>query len=146
MDSDNHGSNPVSAKRQKILDVAFAQLRKSRAAMDPSLLKKIRRIIAGSPEMMKKLGVDETLAPDQDMPLSSKGAEKPRENQENRENLVQRAPTPQPSAAPKAKKEVKEGYEAIDQEKNMEIMAKLMNLNPDGRSKIKSVIEKAGKS
>lgn len=143
MEGDNQGGNQVSARRQKILDIAFAQLRKSRAAMDPSLLKKIRRIIAGSPDIMKKLGVDETLAPDQDMPLSSKETQKP---QVNKEEIAQASVSQKnPEDSPKASKEVKEGYEAVDQEKTMEVMAKFMTLNPDGRSKIKAVIEKAGK-
>lgn len=139
MEGNKEGSKPISARRQKILDKAFAQLRKSRAAMDPSLLKKIRRIIAGNPEIMKKLGVDETLAPDQDMPLSSKGAVKPLPSQ----TVKAEAATPT-----KAKSQIKQGnknYEEVDQAKTMEVMAKFMTLNPDGRDKIKSIIDKAGK-
>lgn len=116
---------PMSAKRQKILEMAMMQLRKSRAAMDPKLLSKIRRLVASSPDIMKKLGLTEKLEPEEDMPLSSKSVQKP------------------VSVAAKPVKTVNDSYETVDQVKNMEVMAKLMALNPKGRDKIKSAIKKA---
>lgn len=38
--------------------MAMAQLKKTRAQMDPAILKKIRRIIAANPKIMRGLGVD----------------------------------------------------------------------------------------
>ncbi len=121
----------ISVKRKKILEMAFAQLRKSRAAMDPKVLSKIRRLVASSPDIMKKLGVTEALKPDDSMPLSGKGTVK-----------EAKAPT-KPMKAVKSTKAPREGYESVDQEKNMEVMAKLMALNPKRRDKIKSAIKKA---
>ena len=122
---------PMTAKRQKILDKAFAQLRKSRAKIDPGVLSKIRRMIASSPEIMAKLGVGENLKPaDVDMPLSTKQPPVAKEQ----------APKPQQ----RQQQRVQEEYEAVDQAKTMEVMAKLMALNPDGKEDIKLAIKKAG--
>lgn len=118
----------MTVKRQKILEMALAQLRKSRAAMDPRVLSKIRRIVASSPAIMKKLGLTETLEPDGDMPLSGKSTA---------------AEVEKPVKAKIPVKPAREGYETIDQAKNMEVIAKLMALNPQGRDKIKSAIKKA---
>lgn len=109
MESDSGSSlRPLSAKRQKILEQALAQLRKTRAGMDPKVLNRIRRIIAGSPELMKGFGVEQ----------------------------VPELEPVKASAAP--------DREMIDQAKTMEVMAKLMALNPDGKEKIKSAIKKVG--
>ncbi|HPD83235.1 MAG: hypothetical protein R3D88_01565 [Alphaproteobacteria bacterium] len=121
---------PVTAKRQQILAKAFEQLRKSRAKVDPAILQKIRQIVGGSPELMKKLGLVDAV-------------------QEGR-----RAPTTEPKTAkaedkaaffPQGIKNSKSGYEEIDQAKNMKIMAKLMEINPSAREDIKAVIKKSGK-
>lgn len=129
MEGHSTGDKPLTEKRRKILEIAFAQLRKSRAAIDPKVLSKIRRIVASSPDIMKKLGVAEDLNPDQDMPLSSKASQK--------------KPEPQVKAE-KVKTAVKETeHETVDQARNMEVMAKLMALKPSGKDKIKSVIKKA---
>jgi hypothetical protein len=121
----------ISAKRQAILAMAFAQLRKSRAMIDPSILSKIRRIVSGSPDIMKKLGVTDLPKAEQDMPLSQK-----------QPALETKAKVSRPKPKKVAEKQ---GNEAVDQAKNMEIIAKLMQLNPDGREGIKAVIKKAGK-
>ena len=117
MESDSSGLKPMSAKRQKILDHAFEQLRKTRAGMDPKLLNRIRRIIAGSPVLMRGLGVETVEEP-----------------------VVAAPPKPEPIT----KKEVTPNHEIVDQAKTMEVMAKFMALNPDGIEQIKSVIKKAG--
>ena len=121
---------PMSAKRQKILAEAFAQLRKARSKVDPSVLSKIRQIVKNSPDLMKKLGFSNETKVNEDMPLSTKGRADP-------------PVTPSKLKAPKAESDGL--YEKIDQEKNMEIMAKLMQLNPESKEGIKAVIQKAGK-
>lgn len=142
--SNGHDMTP---KRQKILDKAFAQLRKSRAAMDPKILSKIRRLVASSPEIMKKLGIKDDLKPavsrktkvDADMPLSSKPA------------VTKPVATEKPVERPPPKNVEKKreapardrGYEKIDQAKNMEVMAKLMALKPRDKEEIKKTIMKA---
>lgn len=141
MDRDSHPQTPISAKRQKILSDAFTQLRKARAKIDPSVLDKIREIVAGSPALMRKLGLGAKMppvvekpqaAPDAAMPLSSKSS-KPayHELQEKK--------------SPPKQVETKGGYEETDQAKHMEIMARLMQLNPAVREDIKAAIKKAGR-
>lgn len=117
------GQKPITEKRKKILEMAFAQLRKSRAAIDPKILSKIRRIVASSPAIMQKLGVTDHLQPDEDMPLSTKV--KVEEKQQKSEPITAK------------------DNEKIDQARNMEVMAKLMALKPSGKDKIKSAIKKA---
>jgi hypothetical protein len=125
----------MTAKRQKILDKAFAQLRKSREEMDPRVLSRIRRIIAGSPEMMKKLGLSENLKPQtirkEEKPSSQEVAKQPVRHQKEEK-----------ASRPLQKTEEKSSYEKIDQARNMEVMAKLMELSPDNKDKIKSMIKK----
>lgn len=116
----------ISQKRQEILDMAFAQLKKSRASLDPGLINKIRRMIAGNPAMMKALGLSDSLTPD---PVVTTKKEPPLTK------ALENKPVPLGQE--------KGGYEKIDQAKNMEVMAKLMALNPQGRDKIKSAIKKA---
>ena len=132
MKDKNPPAKPMSSKRQAILAQAFAQLRKSRAKIDPNILSKIRSIVSGSSELMNKLGVTEPPKADieHDMPLSQKPPVA-----EVREPV---------KVTPKEPVD-KQGYEAVDQAKNMEIMAKLMQLKPDGRDDIKAVIDKASK-
>lgn len=113
----DHTEKPMTAKRQAILAGAFAQLRLSRKKIDPKILDKIRNIVKSSPALMKTLGftsADQPRDQDVDMPLSAKGAPK-----------------------------TEEGAEKIDQAKNMEVMAKLMELSPDNREAIKKVIKKS---
>jgi hypothetical protein len=120
------GARKITAKRQAILAGAFAQLRKSRAKIEPTILQKIRDIVNGSPEIMKKLGVNEkdNKKSDEDMPLSAK------------------KPDAEPKKAQPKSAQKKSSYEKIDQAKNMEVMAKLMELSPDNRDNIKAVIKK----
>ncbi len=137
----------ISKKRQKILEKAFAQLRKARGQMDPALLKNIRRMIAGSPDMMKKLGVGDDLKPEQAKSPKAPSPSKPAHTkpptpkvQEQRQQQQQQLKVDKSAASDeKAAK-----HEKIDQAKNMEVMAKLLELNPDGRDKIIATIKKAG--
>lgn len=119
------GARKITAKRQAILAGAFAQLRQSRAKVEPAILQKIRDFVSSSPEIMKKLGVSDQQSKkeDKDMPLSAKVKSSNKE-----------------SAAPHSQE--KKAYESIDQAKNMEVMVKLMELSPDNRDNIKAVIKK----
>lgn len=123
----------MTARRQAILAGAFAQLRKSRKSIEPGILQKIREFVSGSPEIMQTLGVNDVpdKKADESMPLSSKSAAKPIE----KTPVKQERPISQPQNS-------KAGYETIDQEKNMDIVAKLMELSPDNRENIKSVLKK----
>ena len=136
MKDTSEGVRPISAKRQKILAKAFAQLRKSRAKVDPSILRKIRDIVSGSPALMKKLGLSGSEgSADLDMPLSQK--QPPVMTEERVSTPVEKPKKPKADAKPE--------YEEIDQAKNMEIMAKLMALNPAAQDDIKAIIKKSGK-
>ena len=119
---------PISAKRQKILADAFAELRKARKRMDPGILRKIKDIVKSSPEIMKKLGIKPSEKIDEDMPLSSKGKKQP-------EMMTSKPQTHSPQ----------EKYEKVDQAKNMEIMAKLIQMKPGAQDDIKAVIKKSQK-
>lgn len=155
---------PMTTKRREIVERALAQLRKSRAAIDPSVLKKIRRIVAGSPELIKKLGLTEELihkeelvkqealkqAPvkvaDADMPLSDKGATKAPPKKQVKAAEVRKA-EPKPKARnfkPNKQQEPigKESYEKVDHAKTMEMMAKFIALKPDAKDGLKSVLKK----
>lgn len=137
--------HPMTAKRRAILEGAFAQLRISRAKIDPGILSKIRQIIAKSPEIMSKLGVGGNLKSklDEDMPLSAK---QPPSTQKNPRVEPKQPEVQKKQAAQKQQKntsKVEEDYEKIDQAKTMEVMAKLMAINPDNKENIKSAIKKA---
>lgn len=101
----------------------MAQLKKTRAQIDPTILRKIRSIIAGNPKIMKGLGVDK-------MP--------------EEEKLEARPVKPLVEAGHKITQGVAEadGAEKIDQSKNMETMAKLMALKPSEIDNIKAVLLK----
>lgn len=123
-------AKPVSAKRQKILDSAMAQLRKTRAQMDPKVLGKIRSLIAGNPKIMKRLGID-SVPPEQ-------GVGKP-QSQMPKEKEVKPQPIRREPAQPKVEGK---GAEKVDQAKNMEVVAKLMALKPSEIENIKAVLLK----
>ena len=115
---------PLTAKRKKILELAMAQLKKTRAQMDPNVLSKIRSIIAGNPKIMKGLGLDK-------MP-EDKGTAK-------------KASITQPKLKPAVaieKKKISKDEEKIDQAKNMETIAKLMTLKPTEIKNIKEILLK----
>ena len=126
MDEQTGDNKPrkMTAKRQAILAGAFAQLRLSKKKIDPQILEKIRNMVKSSPALMKTLGFKGAEKADEDMPLSAK--------------------QPQREARTKTDKVEKQGgSEKIDQAKNMEVMAKLMELSPDNREAIKKVIKKS---
>lgn len=158
----NPPSKPLTEKRQKILALAMAQMKKTRAQMDPNILKKIRGIIASNPKIMKGLGIDK-------MP-EDKAEEKTKEKVERKAPVQQavkkditktggnhpliKPEKPAPKVAksvgasqnPQVKKEgakkaTKAGEEVkIDKAHNMEVLSKLMALKPSEIENIKSVL------
>ncbi len=118
--SKEQGPKPITAKRQKILDSAMAQLRKTRAQMDPKILGKIRSLVESNPKIMKILGVDSV----------------PQE-----EPKVEPVKETKPAAEVQVSQE-NSGAEKIDQARNMEVMAKLMALKPSEIENIKAVLLK----
>ena len=124
--SEDKTSRKMTAKRQAILAGAFAQLRLSKKKIDPQILEKIRNMVKSSPALMKTLGLKGDGKVDDDMPLSAKQPQ-----------------TVEAKPALQHQKEEKTGAEKIDQAKNMEVMAKLMELSPDNREAIKKVIKKS---
>ena len=131
---------PITPERQKILDKALAQLRKSRAAIDPAILNKIRRFIAGSPALMAQLGVDESLSPQEEAAGAPQEHKKSamRKADGNPEKVSSKSP-PKPSQDTSARHD---GAEPVDQAKMMDVMAKFMDMRPDNKEQIKSVIKK----
>jgi len=130
----NDEQKPVSAKRQKILDDAMAQLKKTRNEMDPTIFGKIRNIIAKNPKMMKALGISEL--PNQE----------PKELQPKAKPKPQSQPEAVTVEAGKANvNKVNKVDEKIDQEKNLDIIAKFMTIKPSGKEGVKSMIEKSMK-
>jgi plasmid maintenance system antidote protein VapI len=114
----------ITEKRQKILDKALTAMRKARGQMDPDVINKIRRMIASSPEIMKKLNVENDLKP------KEKSLETSRQHIEEaalKRHSIQKV----------------DRNETIDQKKNMEVMAKLLALNPQARDRIIETIKKA---
>lgn len=149
-------SKPLTAKRQKILNLAMAQLKKTRAQMDPKVLDKIRHVIASNPKVMKGLGLDkmpEDSKPERVMHKSKpqaqaqaqaensacKVAEIERKLKEIKASKATRENKPkiEPVVKPTSK-----GEEKIDKGHNMEVLAKLMQLKPSEIENIKSVILK----
>ena len=124
----------ITEKRQRILDKAFEAMRKARGQMDPAVIHKIRRMIASSPEIMKKLGVEDDLKPKRSTPMTPKAVNPPKEKQ---------AAAPQQTQQPPRSEADKN--ETINQQKNMEVMAKLLALKPQGKDKIIETIKKASK-
>ena len=111
-DTPKEQQKPVTAERQKILDDAMEQLKKTRKEMDPTIFTKIRNIIAKNPTMMKALGI--TKLPNQ-------------------------------KKKPETKVLASQESEKIDQEKNLDILAKFMTIKPSGKEGVKSMIEKSMK-
>ena len=131
----NDKQNSISPARQKILDEAMEQLKKTRGEMDPSIFKKIRNIIAKNPKVMKALGLDEL----------------PNEGKKPTARAPKKAPIPEKTkqASPvNPKPDVNQAQpetEIIDQEKNLDIIAKFMSIKPSGKEGVKSLIAKSMK-
>ena len=132
----------MTAKRQKILALAMMQLKKTRAQMDPTILKKIRDIISNNPKVMKSLGIDEM---PQEAPKEKVAAQrlkpslKPVENAQVKKESAVKVAEP---AAPVDTQTTSPKSEKIDQGKNLETIAKLMQLKPSEIKNIKSVLLK----
>ena len=131
----------MTAKRQKILALAMMQLKKTRAQMDPTILKKIRDIISNNPKVMKSLGIDEMPeeAPkekvmEKRLKPSLKSVEKPPVQKVSVVKVEPAAPVDTEATSPKSEK--------VDQDKNLETIAKLMQLKPSEIKNIKSVLLK----
>jgi len=133
-----NGKKPMTAKRQKIMALAMTQLKKTRAQMDPTILKKIRDIISNNPKVMKSLGIDEM---PQEAPEEKRGGQrlKPVENPSVKKGGAVKVEP----AEPVDKKEIPPKSEKIDQGKNLETIAKLMQLKPSEIKNIKSVLLKS---
>ena len=115
--ADNVPDDKPSKKRQMILDNALRIMRRKRETMDKSVLSMIKDMVTSNPALSKALGYEM----DKDMPLSKK-------------------PKQEKPVAPEKVQE-----EMVDQGNNMEVLAKLMQLNPQGKDKVKAVIKKSTK-
>lgn len=124
----------ITEKRQRILDKAFEVMRKARGQMDPAVIYKIRRMIASSPEIMKKLGVEDDLKPKQSPSPAPKA-----------DNFSQKKQTAAPKQTRQPQRSETDKNETINQQKNMEVMAKLLALKPQGKDRIIETIKKASK-
>ena len=151
-------SKPLTAKRKKILDLAMAQLKKTRAQMDPNVLSKIRHIIAANPKVMKGLGLDkmpdepEPIAPQQQtfnkpQPSTDKPVDKVAEIERKMQAIKAQKKEGEVDAkhqiaAKTQSKSVSDDEEKIDKGHNMEVLAKLMQLKPSEIENIKSILLK----
>ena len=117
-------AKPLTAKRKQILEKAMAQLKKTRAQMDPTVLGKIRSIIASNPKVMKGLGLDK-------MPVEEGGKLHSRPQKEVADKRRGQQDTQE-----KATEEI------IDPAHNQEVIAKLMQLKPSEVENIKKVLMK----
>ena len=139
------GAKPMSAKRQKIMEIAMAQLKKTRAQMDPSVLKKIRSIIAENPKVMKGLGIDK-MPEEKEAKAVEPHPKAVSQKAMNIETLLNKVKSDKERKAAQAPEkqviEPRKGEEKIDQSKNMDVLAKLMQLKPSEIENIKSVIFK----
>ncbi len=106
----------ISKERQKLLDQAFIELRKAQSKMNPVFLEKIRNLVRNSPALIDKLGLKKSEIQTQ----KNKGEDK---------NPQQKAPQ-------------KPDYEKIDQSKNMDVIAKMLEMNPDKKDIIKELLKK----
>jgi len=114
---------PMTAKRKKILELAMMQLKKTREQMDPSVLDKIRSVIASNPKVMKGLGLDK-------MPEEEGG------------KLNIRSPHKNITKEKSVEARLKDTEEVVDQVHNQEVIAKLMQLKPSEVDNIKKVLLK----
>lgn len=110
---ENKGDTPeISSQREKIVNDALAELRKVQGKMNPKFLKKIRDLVKNSPALIEKLGLKKSEIPQSKAQV----------------------------AKPPVKHEKPSGYEKIDQAKNMDVVSKLLELNPDKKEMIKKLL------
>jgi hypothetical protein len=131
---------PMTAKRKKILERAMLQLKKTRAQMDPSVLGKIRSIIASNPKVMKSLGLDK-------MPEEGNMPAKKKTHKEALEKAlinsgVMKGGAKKTVIPAHEEPQAKSTEEKIDQVHNQEVIAKLMQLKPSEVENIKKVLLK----
>ena len=118
----------ISQKRQKILDEAFVEMRKAQSKMNPKFLKKIRDLVRNSPILVEKLGLKKSEVP----------SEPAKDLKVKAESVV----TAQPVSREPFKNAPKKGedFEQIDQAKNMDVLSKLLEINPDKKDMIKKLL------
>jgi len=126
-EENNKDQRQISAKRQKIVDDALVELRKAQKKINPKFLKKIREMVKNSPALIEKLGLKKSEIP-QD------------ENKHSQQEILSSSLN---SAQPKViQKQDKKDFEKIDQAKNMDVVSKLLEMNPDKKEMIKKLLSK----
>ena len=105
-----------SKKRQIIVENALRIMRRKRDSMDKSVLSAIKDLVMSNPAMQKALGYQ-----------------------------VDKS-SPQKLSQPQSKKTIPQPRtEEVDQGHHMEVLAKLMALDPKGKEKVKNVIKRSQK-
>ncbi len=128
--------------RQKIIEMALAQLRKKRAETDPKILNIIRDKILSSPALMTKLGleaehtqkpvIEKTPSLKQGEVLKELGTkETVSEDQERLLSHVKHIVKAQKSSKANVKPLHKPQHEKVDKKKTLEMISKLMKIKPD---------------
>jgi len=140
----NDKGKPLTAKRKKILELAMAQMRKTRAQMDPSVLSKIRHIIASNPKVMKGLGLDKM--PEEKVSSTEKKLASLKDKVLKKVPKVEKQVVAKPVKENASKKKPQNSSQdevKIDQAHNMEVLAKLMQLKPGEVENIKAILLKS---
>jgi len=118
----------VSTKREEILEKAFIELRKARSKMSPAFLSRIRQIIQNSPALINKLGLEKSEVPNETKAVKSEAAQK----EAVTKAVIEAAIASQSKVAkPKEPVQQKPKMEKIDQAKQMDVLSKLLEINPD---------------
>jgi len=120
----------LTPQRAKILEKAFQELRAARGKMNPAFLAKIRDMVVNNPSMIKALGLKKTEVENmskETVVATVKAADKKLE-QPQKETKPQQQPVRQNQ------------YEKIDQAKNMDVLSKLLEINPDKKDMIKKML------
>ena len=138
--------------RKEIEDEAFAQMRKAKAAIDPGVLAKVRKAIQNSPmaaQLMGNVYAQEEVKSKQEPSLPAKPISASRQESDVvKEAPKQVAHQPQKKktsdaalqAAKRAHANVKDHeVEQVDQGKMIDIVAKMLELNPHNQSLKKGV-------
>jgi len=129
MPSDNKtDETKITAKRKLLLDNALRLMRRKRNTMEqdtPGMLDQIKSIVVKNPKVATALGFKE-------------------QGEQKKEQEKMTAPAPAPPPTPTQTQntaKVEKKAETIDQAHNMEVLAKLMTLKPDGRDNIKKLLQ-----
>lgn len=114
-DNKTETMNPITKERQKLLDHAFVELRKAQGKMNPVFLEKIRNLVRNSPVLIEKLGLKKNDIAKPEITSKNKTKDK---------NLSQKD----------------SDFEKIDQSKNMDVIAKMLEMNPDKKEIVKKLL------